>query len=149
MLFLTLAFIVSGCVNVDQSSIGLAAWGRVKETAFDKLSEGDTAGVVIKKLGPPVRLAVVMPVLIYQSEDSPDCLYRVEFDARSKERISEDSFVVRVVALSVGKQKELRVIWPTRKHSEKEPNQALEPTPIAVTHRADARVAPATGVAHL
>ncbi len=31
----------------------------------------------------------------------------------------------------------------------KEPNQALEPTPIAVTPRADARVAPATGVAHL
>jgi hypothetical protein len=30
-----------------------------------------------------------------------------------------------------------------------EPNQALEPTPIAVTPRADARVAPATGVAHL
>ncbi len=28
-------------------------------------------------------------------------------------------------------------------------NQALEPTPIAVTPRADARVAPATGVAHL
>jgi hypothetical protein len=29
------------------------------------------------------------------------------------------------------------------------PNQALEPTPIAVTPRADAQVAPATGVAHL
>jgi hypothetical protein len=33
--------------------------------------------------------------------------------------------------------------------STEEPNQALEPTPIAVTPRADARVAPATGVAHL
>jgi hypothetical protein len=32
---------------------------------------------------------------------------------------------------------------------EKKPNQALEPTPIAVTPRADARVAPATVVAHL
>jgi hypothetical protein len=31
----------------------------------------------------------------------------------------------------------------------KEPNQALEPTPTAVTPRADARVAPAAGVAHL
>jgi heme exporter protein D len=31
----------------------------------------------------------------------------------------------------------------------KKPNQALEPTPIAVTPRADAQVAPATGVAHL
>jgi hypothetical protein len=31
----------------------------------------------------------------------------------------------------------------------KMPNQALEPTPIAVTPRANARVAPATGVAHL
>jgi hypothetical protein len=30
-----------------------------------------------------------------------------------------------------------------------EPNQALEPTPIAVTDRAGARSAPATGVAHL
>jgi hypothetical protein len=30
-----------------------------------------------------------------------------------------------------------------------EPNQALEPTPIAVTFRACARPAPATGVAHL
>jgi hypothetical protein len=32
---------------------------------------------------------------------------------------------------------------------ENKPNQALEPTPIAVTPRAGARVAPATGVAHL
>jgi hypothetical protein len=31
----------------------------------------------------------------------------------------------------------------------KMPNQALEPTPIAVTPRADAQVAPATVVAHL
>jgi hypothetical protein len=31
----------------------------------------------------------------------------------------------------------------------KQPNQALEPTPIAVTPRADARVAPSTAVAHL
>ncbi len=31
----------------------------------------------------------------------------------------------------------------------KTPNQALEPTPTAVTPRADARVAPAAGVAHL
>jgi hypothetical protein len=30
-----------------------------------------------------------------------------------------------------------------------EANQTLEPTPIAVTPRADAQVAPATGVAHL
>ncbi len=30
-----------------------------------------------------------------------------------------------------------------------EPNQALEPTPTAVTIRADARLAPAAGVAHL
>jgi hypothetical protein len=30
-----------------------------------------------------------------------------------------------------------------------EANQPLEPTPIAITPRADARVAPATGVAHL
>jgi hypothetical protein len=32
---------------------------------------------------------------------------------------------------------------------ETEPNQALEPTPTAVTDRADARSAPAVGVAHL
>ncbi len=31
----------------------------------------------------------------------------------------------------------------------RKPNQALEPTPTAVTPRADARVAPAAGVAHL
>ncbi len=30
-----------------------------------------------------------------------------------------------------------------------EPNQALEPTPIAVTFRAHARPAPSTAVAHL
>jgi hypothetical protein len=30
-----------------------------------------------------------------------------------------------------------------------EPNQALEPTPTAVTNRACARFAPAVGVAHL
>ena len=29
------------------------------------------------------------------------------------------------------------------------PNKALEPTPMAVTIRADARLAPATGAAHL
>jgi hypothetical protein len=34
-------------------------------------------------------------------------------------------------------------------HKVKSPNQALEPTPTAVTPRADARVAPAAGVAHL
>ncbi len=33
--------------------------------------------------------------------------------------------------------------------SSKQPNQALEPTPIAVTPRAYARLAPATAVAHL
>jgi hypothetical protein len=38
---------------------------------------------------------------------------------------------------------------PVHGFKKKEPNQALEPTPIAVTPRADARPAPATGVAHL
>ncbi len=40
-------------------------------------------------------------------------------------------------------------LFSARKMKTTEPNQALEPTPIAVTPRADARVAPATAVAHL
>ncbi len=64
----------------------------------------------------------------------------------------------RVVVLVQGRKKEeipigsrllfSREISDALSHKT-EPNQALEPTPIAVTPRADAQVAPATGVAHL
>ena len=49
------------------------------------------------------------------------------------------------------KQESITQIWPTPQMTseEKRANQALLPTPMAVTDRADARSAPATGAADL
>ncbi len=90
------------------------------------------------------------PVEYFREEERPDSTYEIlgsEWVRQHEEQgMIGSAQVARHFKLNFNALGCLEVICAEVK---KEPNQALEPTPIAVTPRAGARVAPATGVAHL
>ncbi|PTY01723.1 hypothetical protein DB347_25390 [Opitutaceae bacterium EW11] len=129
----------------------LRSWTRIKP---------EQKRILLEKLSPLALMEGTFDVCIEQDESvihlSHSPTYAIDYRRRYGETIlvaddMNDLMSDIVSYLNTLLPKDSRISWAAGvgpSTLKKRPNQSLEPTPPAVTPRADARVAPAVGVAH-
>ncbi|ATC63002.1 hypothetical protein CMV30_02940 [Nibricoccus aquaticus] len=113
------------CGCQSEKALPPAAYSSTTIQHIATLRRGDTPEEVVRKLGAPASVAVVLPWLMYYAQEKEGFYYRVTFTLRDARKLNPEDTIEQVTLTSgIVDGPEPVVVWPTSK--KKEANQPLQ-----------------------
>lgn len=125
LLVATLLTMIIGCCGCQsEKSPFPSSYSSTTLKQISTLRTGDTTEDVIRKLGSPASVAVVVPWLMYYAQDKEGSYYRVSFTLGEPGKLNPEDTIERVTVTSgIFDAADPVVVWPapTKKKANKRP----------------------------